>query len=439
MDCRGISMVKAWRLWGAALAMLAATTAHAQLQIDITRGVTDPVPVAVVPFSVAPPLANLLDVALVIERDLASSGRFAAVARAAMPSQPSRAQAVDALRWRAARADYVVVGRLTASGANVTLRFDVVNALTGQVMLEDEGVTVTQDRLRHGAHRVADAIFEKLTGIRGHFATRIAYVSVTGTPPAQRYQLLIADADGENPRVAMQSSQPVMSPSWSPDGEWLAYVSFENRTAAVFVQQVRTGERRQVSARAGHNGAPRFSPDGRRLALVLGGSTGNLDIYVLDLATQGLTRITSDPAIDTEPTWSADGQTLYFTSDRGGAPQIYAAPVEANARARRITFGVPYVTTPRVSPDGTQLAVVVQEGGFRVATVDLASGTISTLTRGSLDESPSFAPNGALLIYAGSEGGRGVLATVSVDGQVSTRLQSGEGEVREPVWGPFAD
>jgi TolB protein len=357
-----------------------------------------------------------------------------------MPAQPSRANAVDVTQWRAARADYVLVGRLTASGGNVTLRFDLVNALSGQVMLDDEGVTVTQDRLRHGAHRVADAVFEKLTGIRGAFATRIAYVSVTGAPPAQRYQLLVADADGENPRVAMQSREPVMSPAWSPDGEWLAYVSFENKVAGVFVQRVRTGERRQVSARAGHNGAPSFSPDGRRLALVLGGSGGNFDIYVLDLATQNLTRITNDPAIDTEPAWSADGQSLYFTSDRGGAPQIYVAPPEANARVRRITFGVPYATTPRISPDGKQLVVVIQEGGaFRVATVDLASGTVSPLTRGSLDESPSFAPNGALLIYAGSQAGRGVLATVTVDGQVSTRLQSGEGDVREPVWGPFTD
>lgn len=433
-------MIKSWKPAFVALLLAGSAAAQAQLQIEITRGVTDPVPVAVVPFSGLAPGGSSLDVASVIERDLVSTGRFAAIARAAMPAQPNRAIAVDATRWRSARADYVVVGRLTASGGNVTLRFDLVNALSGQVMLDDESVTVTQERLRHGAHRVADAVFEKLTGVRGAFATRIAYVSVTGAPPSQRYQLLIADADGENPRVAMQSGQPVMSPAWSPDGEWLAYVSFENRAAAVFVQRVRTGERRQVSARAGHNGAPRFSPDGRRLALVLGGSSGNLDVYVLDLATQGLTRITNDPAIDTEPAWSADGQTLYFTSDRGGAPQIYAAPVEANARARRITFGVPYVTTPRVSPDGRQLVVVVQEsGGFRVATLDLASGTLSSLTRGSLDESPSFAPNGALLIYAGSEGGRGVLATVSVDGQVSTRLQSGEGEVREPVWGPFAD
>lgn len=450
MDCRGISMVKAWRLWGAALAMLAATTAHAQLQIDITRGVTDPVPVAVVPFLLspanpaapAPPASpgSLLDVASVIERDLASSGRFRAVPRNAMPGQPDRAAAVDAARWRDAQADYVVVGRLSANGNNITLRFDLVNSLNGQVMVDDEAVTVPQDALRNGAHRVADAVFQKLTGVRGAFATRIAYVSVTGQPPEQRYQLLIADADGENPRVAMTSSQPVMSPAWSPDGAWLAYVSFENRVAATFVQRLSTGERRQVSARAGHNGAPSFSPDGRKLALVLSGSNGNFDIYTLDLATQNLTRITDDPAIDTEPTWSADGQTLYFTSDRGGAAQIYAVPAQAGARARRITFGVPYAARPRMSPDGRQLAVVTQEGGaFRLGMVDLASGTVSTLTRGSLDESPSFSPNGTVLIYAGREAGRGVLATVSVDGQVTTRLKSGDGEVREPVWGPFLD
>jgi TolB protein len=287
---------------------------------------------------------------------------------------------------------------------------------------------------------VADAVFEKLTGVRGAFATRIAYVAVTGAPPTQRYQLLIADADGENPRVAMQSSQPVMSPAWSPDGEWLAYVSFENKAAAVFVQRVSTGERRQVSARTGHNGAPVFSPDGRRLALVLSGSSGDFDVYVLDLGTQALTRITNDPAIDTEPAWSPDGQTLYFTSDRGGAAQIYATPVQPGARARRITFGVPYAARPRVSPDGRQLAIVTQEGrGNRIAVVDIASGTAITLTSGSLDESPSFAPNGAVLIYAGRDGGQGVLATVSVDGQVSTRLKSGQGEVREPVWGPFTE
>jgi TolB protein len=422
---------------GAAM-VLASMAARAQLQIDITRGVTDPVPVAVVPFAGNAPGSDTVDVAGVIERDLASSGRFRGIDRAAMPGRPGRAEEVDAGLWRGARADYVVVGRLSSSGGNTTLRFDLVNALNGQVLLRDESVTVAQAMLRHGAHRVADAVFEKLTGIRGAFATRIAYISVSGAPPSQRYELIIADADGENPRVALQSSEPVMSPAWSPDGEWLAYVSFENKAAAVFVQRVRTGERRQVSARAGVNGAPVFSPDGTKLALTLSGSAGNLDVYVLDLGTQQLTRITQDPAIDTEPAWAPDGQTLYFTSDRGGSAQVYAAPVQANARARRVTFGVPYAARPRVSPDGRTLAVVTQEGGtFRIATVDIASGTVAPLTRGPLDESPSFAPNGAVLIYAGREGGQGLLATVTVDGQVSTRLKSGSSEVREPVWGPF--
>jgi TolB protein len=231
-----------------------------------------------------------------------------------------------------------------------------------------------------------------------------------------------------------------MSPAWSPDGQSLAYVSFEGRVSSVWVQRVKTGERRQVSARAGVNGAPSFSPDGKRLALTLSGNTGNLDIYVLDLASLALTRITEDPAIDTEASWSPDGQLLYFTSDRGGGPQIYAAEPRAGARARRITFGASYAARPRVSPDGRSLAVVTQDsGGFRIGTVDLASGQVSSLSRGTLDESPSFAPNGAALIYAGKERGQGMLATVSVDGQVTQRLKSDQGDVREPVWGPFAN
>jgi TolB protein len=231
-----------------------------------------------------------------------------------------------------------------------------------------------------------------------------------------------------------------MSPAWSADGQWLAYVSFENRVSSIWVQRVRTGERRQVSARAGINGAPAFSPDGRRLALTLSGSGGNLDIYVLDLGTQQLTRITDDAAIDTEPAWSLDGESLYFTSDRGGGPQIYLAPANSGAKARRITFGTPYAARPRLSPDGRLLALVTQEGGgFRIGVADPATGQVTSLSRGTLDESPSFAPNGAVVIFAGRERGQGVLATVSVDGQVTQRLKSDQGEVREPVWGPFND
>jgi TolB protein len=414
-------------------------SARAELVIDITKGITDPVPVAVVPFARSVPADGGLDVAAVVQRDLESSGRFRGVDRAAMPAQPSRSGDVDAVRWRAARSDYVVVGRVAASGANVTLNFELVNVLTGQVQLS-ESVTVPQTSIRNGAHRVADRIFEKLTGVRGAFATRIAYISQDGQPPALLYQLMIADADGENARVAVKSEHPIMSPAWSADGEWLAYVSFENHASSVFVQRIRTGERRQVSARVGHNGAPAFSPDGKQLALALGGSRGNLEIYVLDLATQNLVRITDDPAMDTEPAWSPDGQTIYFNSDRGGAPQIYAVAPRAGASARRVSFDTPYAARPRVSPDGKLLALMIQEGNSsRVAVIDLASGQLTPLSRGPLDESPSFSPNGATLIYAGRERGQGVLATVSIDGQVTLRLKSDQGEVREPVWGPFAN
>jgi len=237
----------------------------------------------------------------------------------------------------------------------------------------------------------------------------------------------------------LESRYPIMSPAWSADGQWLAYVSFESRRSAVYVQQVRTGERSRVSARAGINGAPSFSPDGKRLALTLGGTAGNPDIFVLDLSTQNLIRITDDPAIDTEAVWSNDGQSLYFTSDRAGGPQIYRVAAKAGERPKRITFGGSYNARPRISPDGTQLAMVTLDGGnYRIAIQDLASGNMRVLSKGRQDESPSFAPNGAMLIYSGSEGGRSLLATVSTDALTGQRLKSDQGQVREPVWGPFA-
>jgi TolB protein len=423
-----------------ALLLAAVPPAHAELKIDITRGVTDPIPIAIVPFARAVPADGGLDIAAVVQRDLESSGRFRGMERRDMLAQPSRAADVQTADWRTARNDYIAVGRVTStSPAELVIEFDLLNLLTGQT-LTTQKVTVANTALRYGAHRVADLIYERITGTRGAFATRIAYVSVDGAPPSQRYQLLVADTDGENMRVILESRQPIMSPAWSPDGQWIAYVSFENRVSAIFLQRTRTGERRQISARAGINGAPSFSPDGKRIALTLSGSSGNLDIYVLELATQALTRITDDPAIDTEATWSPDGKFLYFTSDRGGAPQIYRAEAREKASAKRVTFGVAYAARPRLSPDGTQLAMIVQEsGGFRVALHDVASGQTRTLSRGGLDESPSFAPNGAQIIFAGRERGQGVLAMVSIDGQITQRLKSDQGEVREPVWGPFAN
>ncbi|MEP7313984.1 MAG: Tol-Pal system beta propeller repeat protein TolB [Pseudomonadota bacterium] len=422
--------------------MLFATLApvQAELKVDITKGVTDPIPIAIVQFARAVPADAGLDVAAVVQRDLESSGRFRGMDRKDMLSTPVRGSEVQVADWRTARNDYIVVGRVSsASATELAIDFELMNLLNGQSLLTQR-VNVPLASLRFGAHRVADLVYEKVTGTRGAFSTRIAYVSVDGQPPNQRYQLLVADTDGENMRVVMESKQPVMSPAWSPDGQWLAYVSFENRASAVFLQRVRTGERRMISARAGINGAPSFSPDGRKLALTLSGSSGNLDIYVLDLATQALTRITDDPAIDTEAAWAADGKSIYFTSDRAGGPQVYQVGAQAGERPKRITFGTGYAARPRVSPDGKQIALVTQEaGGFRIAVHDLGNGQLRTLSRGGLDESPSFAPNGAQLIYGGRDRGQGVLAMVSIDGQVTQRLKSDQGEVREPVWGPFSN
>jgi TolB protein len=321
---------------------------------------------------------------------------------------------------------------------NLAVDFDLLNTLTGQRVAGQRFVG-TPGALRNAAHRVSDVVYEKILGIRGAFATRIAYVSVDGQPPTQKFQLIVADADGENQRLVLESRYPLMSPAWSPDGQWLAYVSFENKKSAIYVQLVRTGERRQVSARAGINGAPVWSPDGKKLALTLGGSSGNPDIYVLELQTQTLTRITNDPAIDTEAAWAPDGKTLFFTSDRAGGPQIYRQGVNEGDRPKRITFTGNYNARPRVSADGTQLAMVTLDGGnYRIAVQDLGNGTVRVLSKGHLDESPSFAPNGATLIYSEREANRAELATVSVDGLTGLRLKAEQGEVREPAWGPFA-
>jgi TolB protein len=437
-------MVHARKLmtWIRAVALLvaagAALPAHAQLQVEITKGVTDPIPIAVIPFTRAVPADGGLDVADVVQHDLASSGRFRAYPRGQMKVTPTKSQDVVAADWHADGNDYVVVGRVSAqSDGQIAVDYEVMNVLNGQV-LGTQRFTGPPAALRNAAHRVSDAVYEKIIGVRGAFATRIAYVSVDGAPPTQKYQLIIADADGENPRVVLESRFPLMSPTWSSDGQWLAYVSFEGRHSSVYVQRVRSGERSRVSARAGINGAPSFSPDGKRLALTLGGTGGNPDIYVLDLQSQALLRITDDPAIDTEAVWSSDGQSLYFTSDRAGGPQIYKIGVRPGDKPKRITFGSTYNARPRVSPDGTLLAMVtLDNGNYRIGVQDLASGSVQVLSKGRQDESPSFAPNGAMLIYSGSDSGRSILATVSTDGQIGQRLKSDQGQVREPVWGPF--
>jgi TolB protein len=306
------------------LAIVAASSARAQLRVDVTQGVIDPIPIAVVPFAAA--VDPGLDIAAVVQHDLESSGRFRAMTRAAMKSKPSHASEVQTAEWRAAGNDYVLVGHSNATDSGYNIGCDLLNSYTGQLMGTWQ-VTANAATLRNGAHRISDFVYEKILGTRGAFATRIAYVGVTGEAPKQHFELKVADADGENPKVILTSDQPIMSPAWSADGEWLAYVSFENHISSVFVQRVRTAERHMVSARAGVNGAPAWSQDGKHLALALSGSNGNLDIYDLDLSTQMLIRLTDNPAIDTEPVWSQDGKQIYFTSDRSGGPEIYRLDV----------------------------------------------------------------------------------------------------------------
>lgn len=422
----------------AALLILVSFGARAQLVVEITRGQENAVPIAVVPFGWESSGAAPFDVAEVVAADLQRSGRFAPLDRKDMIDRPTAGDQIRFQDWRYLKSDFIAVGKLVPDGADrYSAEFELYNVLTGQ-RLTGQRLSAATNGLRALSHRISDIIFEQLTGIRGAFSTRIAFISAEGTPPQQRYKLIVADADGENQQVIANSTEPLMSPSWSPDGQSLAYVSFENKMSAIYVQTLRTGQRSRVSARAGINGAPSWSPDGKTLALTLSRKDGDVDVYTLDLSSQVLTRMTFDPGIDTEPTWSVDGRKLYFNSDRAGGPQIYEIDVSNPNRATRITFEGSYNARPRVSPDGKQLAVVyLDRGNYRIATVDLASKAVQVLSQGRQDESPSYAPNGATIIYATQDRGRGVLATVSSDGRVQQKLEASTGDVREPVWGPF--
>ena len=411
----------------------------AELVVEVTHGQDDAIPIAVVPFSSAQEAAATFDVARLVSDDLARSGRFKSMARKDMIEQPHIGANIGFDDWRRLNNDYILVGQVQPQGGDrFNIVFELYNVLNRQRLLGYQ-ISANQAGLRLASHQVADMVFQKILGVRGAFATRVAYVSVLGHLPNKSYQLVVADADGMNPRVVMQSNEPLMSPSWSPDGQSLAYVSFEGKLPTVYVQELKTGERRRVSARAGVNQAPAWSPDGKKLALTLSTRDGNLDIYTLDLASQALTRITDDPGIDTEPQWSNDGRSLYFTSDRAGGPQIYRVGIQPGDKPRRLTFQNSYNARPRLSPDESQLAFVTQEeGAYRIAIMDLRGrGDVQVLTRGHFDVSPSYAPNGAEIIYATRDRGRGVLALVSADGRVQERLVSSEGEVQEPAWSPF--
>jgi TolB protein len=332
--------------------------------------------------------------------------------------------------------DYMVIGKVrsAANGQGHELIYQLFDVHT-QDRLLSQITTVGPGDLRFGAHRVADAIYEALTGIPGAFSTRIAYVTASGVGKDQRYELVVADADGFGPQTVVGSPEPLLSPAWAPDGRRLAYVSFEKGNSAIYVQDVSTGSRELISTERGINGAPAFSPDGRKLALTLS-RTGNPEIYVRDLATGSESQITSHWAIDTEAAWSPDGKTLYFTSDRGGRPQIYRVP-SGGGNAERVTLSGDSNARASVAFDGRRIAVAQSRGNaYRIAVWDIESQRSTILTPGTLDESPSFAPNGSMVLYATREGTRGVLSAVSADGNVRQRLVLSEGDVREPAWSP---
>lgn len=417
-------------------ALFSASLAHAQLVIEIVSGVDNPTPIAVVPFAWEGLGTSPDDIAQVVQEDFERSGQFQPIARADMLGFPSREAELFYRDWRAISSEYVVIGRVALAEGLMTVRYELFDVLRQTRVAQGE-VVGPPGEARMLAHRVSDAIYEKLTGIPGAFATRLIYVSVTRNPTGKDYyRLTLADSDGARPIVLLESREPIMSPSWSPDGKEVAYVSFETDRPAIFRQVLATGAREQLTNFRGLNSSPAWSPDGNTLAMVLS-KDGNPDIYLMDLSTKRLTRVTNHYAIDTEPSWMPDGQSFLFTSDRGGRPQIYRYDLRSGL-TERVSFEGNYNARARVAQDGRNVVLVHQrEGQFQIAIHDLVTNRLQILTSTDLDESPSIAPNGSTVLYATKSGDRGILAAVSVDGGVKFSLPARSGDVREPAWSPY--
>lgn len=412
-------------------------TSHATLTIRITQGIEGAQPIAIVPFALGPGSpAPPQDIAQIISNDLTRSGRFSPLPVGDLPSRPSDASAVNFSDFRILGTPNLVIGKVNAlpdGRFKVEFRlFDVFRSaqITGYEL------DARPDELRRIAHQISDIIYEALTGERGAFDTRIAYVTELKTGGVSVYALNVADSDGFSPQVVLESKAPIVSPAWSPDGRLLAYVSFEGGRPRIFAQNLATGTRQVVAAFPGLNGAPAWSPDGKHMAMTLS-KDGNAEIYVMNIDTRVLRRLTTGAAIDTEPAWAPDGKSLVFTSDRGGTPQIYRVSA-SGGRATRLTFEGKYNSRATFAPDGKSIALVHgNKGTFRTAVLDLENNALRVLTKTTLDESPSFAPNGSMLLYATSGDRGGTLAGVSTDGRVRQELATRQGDVREPAWSPF--
>jgi TolB protein len=412
-----------------ALSLLAAAPARAQLTIEIVGGAATTIPIAIVPFENES--SHALGITGVVGADLTRSGLFRLVDYAGVTPRPTRTDEVRTADWRARGADAVVVGSMRPAGGRVEVRFALID-IGRQVELVSMSYVVEPAQFRATAHKIADVIYEKLTGDVGVFSTRIAYIAKQGN----RYQLNVAEADGYNPQTVVTSNEPLLSPAWSPDGTRLAYVSMERKKPVVYVQSLASGARQVLANFRGSNSAPAWAPDGRRLAVTLTREGGS-QIFLINADGSGVQRLMTSASIDTEANFTPDGRGLLFTSDRGGTPQVYRLTLGSNA-VERLTYEGSYNVSPRATPDGKGFVFVRRDGGrFNVAIQDYATRQVQVLTSGSIDESPSVAPNSKLILYASEQGGRGILAAVSSDGRVKQRLVAPAVDVREPAWGPL--
>jgi len=418
------------KLLVAALLSLAACPVLAQLSIEITGAGANRIPIAIAPFAGEAALPQ--GITAVMRADLERSGLFRALEVPPLVPQPTEASNVNYAEWKSRLADALVLGSVAArSDGRFEVRFRLYDVVK-QSSIGGVAYTMSRDQLRATAHRIADYVYEKLTGEKGVFSTKIAYVVKRGA----RYELQVADADGANEQAMLVSNEPIISPAWSPNGKRIAYVSFQNKKPIVYVQDVEVPKQNVVANFKGSNSAPAWAPDGSKLAVALS-RDGNSQIYLINPDGSNPRRLSSSGGIDTEPNFSSDGQWLYFTSDRGGSPQIYRMPA-AGGEAQRVTFEGSYNVSPRVSPDGKSLAYIMRNGGkFQAALLDLNTRQVQVLTDSEFDESPSFAPNGRQILLATVIGGRGVLSAVSSDGRVKQRLTLSAGDVREPAWGPL--